>query len=105
MRQIFWLRLIAAVLALWGAGRPADAGGLLSLTVRPVVARARSQAPQTIEVFLDSSTSQLVQGRLHLKWYLGKRLVHKFVSSDLAIAAGGQRLRLMLPPIVVHSER
>lgn len=105
MRQTFWLRLLAGVLALGCASLPADAAGPLSLTVRPVVARARSQAPQTIEVFLDSSTSQLVQGRLHLKWYLGKRLVHEFVSSDLAIAAGGQRLRLMLPPIVVHSER
>lgn len=105
MRQTFWLRLSVAALALCCARPSADAAGPLSLTARPVVARARSQAPQTIEVFLDSSSSQLVQGRLHLKWYLGKRLVHEFVSGDLAIAAGGQRLRVMLPPIVIHSER
>lgn len=77
----------------------------LRFSVKSIVPRARSHAPQMIEVGLDCDSDKLFEGRLELKWYLGKRLVHEFLSHELAVTAGGQRLRVTLPPIIVHSDK
>jgi hypothetical protein len=77
----------------------------IRLIVRPVVGLARSLAPQTFEVGLESTSGKFYEGRLELQWYIGRRLVHEFVSRDLAITRGGQRMRLTVPPIVMYSDK
>jgi hypothetical protein len=77
----------------------------IRLIVRPVVGLARSLAPQTFEIGLESTSGKYYEGRLELQWYVGRRLVHEFVSRDLAIPRGGQRMRLTVPPIVMYSDK
>jgi hypothetical protein len=55
------------------------------------------------EIGLDCDSDKLFEGRLEVKWYLGNRLVHDYLSPELAVTAGGKRLRVSLPPLVVHS--
>ena len=77
----------------------------LKLTIKSIMPRARSQAPQTFEVNISCNSPELFQGRLELKIYLGKRLVHEFLSHDLAVTAGDYRFRLVLPPLVIRREK
>ncbi len=77
----------------------------LKLLVKSIMPRARSQSPQTFEVEIVCDSPQLFQGHLELKVYLGKRLLHDFVSQVLAVTAGGQRFRLLLPPLIVRREK
>jgi len=77
----------------------------LRFSVKPIIPKARSHAPQLFEIGLDCDSDKFFEGRLELKWYLGKRLVHHYVSHELAVTPGGQRLRVALPPVVVHSEK
>lgn len=74
--------------------------GLTSMVPRP-----RSQAPQIVELGLQSDLPELLQGRLELQWYYGKRLIHSYVSPELVVATGSQRLRLTLPVLRVEDER
>ena len=105
-RQVFHF-LVALLLLLpavgWGANSPKT--GPLKLALTSIVPRPRSQAPQTIELSLHSDLREVLQGRLEIQWYYGKDLVHNYVSPELAVMAGTQRLRLVLPVFRVDDER
>ena len=107
MRRIGLISLIALVLAISGLPSVAAAPPPkpLKLVVKPIMTRARSQSPQTLDVEILCDSSELFQGRLELKVYLDKRLLHVIESHDLAITAGGQRFRILLPPLVVRVEK
>src|SRR5262245_44462369 len=77
----------------------------IRLIVRPVAGLARSLAPQTFEGGLESTSGKFYAGRLELQWYVGRQLVHEFVSRDLAITRDGLRMRLTVPPIVMYSDK
>jgi hypothetical protein len=107
MRRIGLISLIALVLAISGLPSVAAAPPPkpLKLSIKPIMPRTRSQSPQTLEVEIGCESSELFQGRLELRVYLDKRLLHIFMSHDLAITAGGQRFRIMLPPLVIRVEK
>jgi len=114
MRSFFVIRnLLAAglaVVAVAGSGGALRSAGAavpkpVTLSIKSIVPRPRSLAPQTVEVDLGCNASELIEGRLEIKWYVGQRLVHDYVSPDLAITAGGQRFRLELPPILIRNEK
>jgi len=90
---------VPVTMAAPGAPKP------LALAIKSIVPRPRSQSPQTVEIDIGCNSPQLIEGRLELKWYVGQRLVHDYVSPDLAITAGGQRFRLVLPPILIRNEK
>jgi hypothetical protein len=98
-----------ALLVLAGAGWPLRSAGAapkpLTLAIKSIVPRPRSQSPQTVEVDIGCNSPQLIEGRLEIKWYVGQRLVHDYQSPDLAVTAGGQRFRLLLPPILIRNEK
>ena len=107
MRQIGLTSLVALVLAI--SELPIAAAGPppkpLKLTIKSIMPLARSQSPQTFDVEIACDSHELFQGRLELKIYLGNRLLHDFLSHELAVTAGGQRFRIMLPPLVVRTEK
>ncbi len=108
MRQMVFVALLGLMLASPSLMMSADGAPPytpLTLKINSIVRRARSQAPQTLEISIDCTSPQLFEGRLEIKWYIGKRLVHEYLSHELAITAGGQRWRVALPPIVVHDEK
>jgi hypothetical protein len=107
MPRIGPIGLIAIVLAISGLPSVAAAPPPkpLKLVVKSIMPRARSQSPQAIDVELLCESSELLQGRLELKVYLDKHLLHVCESHDLAITAGGQRFRILLPPLVVRVEK
>ncbi|MFN0053713.1 MAG: hypothetical protein ACKV0T_16150 [Planctomycetales bacterium] len=102
------VRLLLAVLfalpfgTAWGADPPKTP---IKLTVMGLAPRARSQAPQTIEVSLDNKMTRVVEGVVELKVYVGRRVVMDYRSEPLVLATDPQKLRLTLPPIIVHNER
>jgi len=105
MQRIGFISLWALVLAF--PELPSAAAGPppkpLKLKIRPIIPLARSQSPQTFEVELACDSPDLFQGHLELKFYLEKRLLHDFITPDLAVTAGGHRFRIVLPPLVVRS--
>jgi hypothetical protein len=77
----------------------------LKLSVRSIVPRARSQAPQTVDIRLGCNSPKLFTGRLELKWYLNKRLVHEYVSPELTVTEGGHMFRILVPQIIARAEK
>ncbi len=108
MRRLLLLSLIVlSATAPRLVAAPADPKLLkpLRFVVRPIIPKARSHAPQFFEISLGCDSDKYFEGRLELKWYLGNRLVHDYLSPELAVAAGGRKLRVAVPPIVMHSEK
>src|SRR6185295_6274655 len=102
MRRPLLLAVIGLVLVNPGQARAVDKLPPLKpvrLKIRSIVGLARSQAPLTFEIGLECDPGKFYEGRLELKWYVGRRLVHEFLSHDLAVTGGGQLLRVTLPPI------
>ncbi|MSR58841.1 MAG: hypothetical protein EXS05_14515 [Planctomycetaceae bacterium] len=98
------IRLVLPVLMLAAtthAQEPASRSPV-KLSITSLVARARSQAPQMIEVSLNNSLNQLLEGELELKFYVGRRLVGEYQSDTLVLSGDTQRFRIMLPPITKH---
>lgn len=77
----------------------------LKLRLISVVPRARSQAPQTVDVRVSCNSPKLFTGRLILKWYLNKKLVHEYVSPELTVTDGGYQFRLLVPQVVARAEK
>jgi hypothetical protein len=77
----------------------------LKLKVISTVARARSQAPQTVDIRVSCNSPKLFTGRLLLKWYLNKRLVHDYVSPELTVTEGGHQFRVLVPQVVARAEK
>src|SRR6516165_9985912 len=108
MRRLFLAACLSLVIA--GAIGPTAAAAPpvpppIRVSIKSIMARARSQAPETIIVGLDCEPEKLFEGRLEIKWYLGKRLVHDYLSQEMIVSSVAQRLRITLPPIVVYSEK
>ncbi|MBI3865791.1 MAG: hypothetical protein HY290_28290 [Planctomycetia bacterium] len=101
---IFVVLLAAAPGAVVAAPRPPPLKPL-KMSFRTVVPRARSQAPQTVDIRVDCNSPLLFTGRLELDWYVNKRLVHQYISPELTVTQGGQMYRLLVPQIVVRSEK
>jgi hypothetical protein len=77
----------------------------LKLSVRPLVPRARSQAPQTVDIRIGCISPKLFTGRLVLKWYLNKKFVHEYVSHEITVTEGGYMFRLLVPQVVARAEK
>src|SRR5205823_9789426 len=77
----------------------------ISVSIKSITARARSQAPQTVIIGLTCDVGKFFEGSLEVKWYLGKRLVHDYLSQEMVETDGGQKLRVTLPPIAVYNEK
>lgn len=108
MRRTFLLCLLGLLLACRGDAVAADfkPPRLIRLKVIPIAGLGRSQAPQTYEIWIESTSSKVYEGRLELKTYIGTRLVNDYLSQELVVGdGGGLRLRMMLPPLVRHSAK
>ncbi len=108
MRRFLLLVLIGLSLGAPRQAAAADNSKLVKpirFSAKPIIPKARSHAPQMFELSLDCDADKFFEGRLEVKWYIGKRLVHDYLSHELVVTAGGQRLRVALPPLVLHSEK
>src|SRR5436853_8100 len=107
IRCLCLLLCTAAPALAHAAGKPPSLKPL-TLAIRPIIPRARAQAPQTVDVRINCNSPKLFTGRLELKWYVGypgKRLVHEFVSNELTVTEGGLIFRMQVPPIAVRAEK
>ncbi len=109
MRHSFLRVLLClAAAAAWCDSAPAGPPPVpppIRVSVKSIMARARSQAPQTVLISLECDPAKLFEGRLEIKWYLGKRLVHDYLSQEMIVTGSNQKLRVTLPPLVVYSEK
>lgn len=107
MRRTILLSLFGLLLACRGDAVAADVKPPrpIRFKILPAAGLGRSQAPQTYEVWLESASKKMYEGRLELKTYIGSRLVNEYLSQELAVTDIGQRFRMMLPPIVRHSSK
>jgi hypothetical protein len=86
------------------AGKAPDARPL-KFKVFPMLPRPRSQAPQTIDVRVSCNSPNAFTGRLELKWYLNRTLVHEYVSNEFTVVEPGTTLRLIVPQVVARAEK
>ncbi len=76
----------------------------LVLTVRTATPKLRSQAPVPLELTLNWNTADLLEGTLYLEIREGTELIMKYQNADLAMIAGDNSLRLMLPPVDLETD-
>ncbi len=77
----------------------ANAAGRLRLKLSTVTSNIRSDAPLSLNVHLDWASPELLEGRLELTCYDGKKLLHRDVGSEVALLAGDRHSRTILPPM------
>src|SRR5262249_17505412 len=89
LRPVLILILLVEVATAWPATAAAatvpDPKRLLRMSVVSQAARARSQAPQTLEVALDSKLDTVLTGELQLQIFVGRRLVQEWRSGELVV--------------------
>jgi hypothetical protein len=71
----------------------------LAAKLNPASLRARTTAPMAVEVKLTWQGKQLLEGKLQLVLLNRGDVVGRYLSSDMALRAGEQRFRLLLPAI------
>src|SRR5262249_49980201 len=104
VRRLCLVLLLAAPGLAQAAGNPPTPKPL-KLKVISIVPRARSQAPQTVDIRISCNSPKLFTGRLMLKWYLNKKLVHEYVSPEMTVTEGGNTFRLLVPQVVARAEK
>lgn len=77
----------------------AQGQGILTGKISSQVVRKRSDAPMTLEVSLDYRGQGLLEGCVELTFTQYGRVLAVVRSSDLALAAGAQTFRLMVPAV------
>ncbi len=82
----------------------AHAAGPLRLKVEPVTSNIRSDAPISLNIHLDWASTDLLEGRLELSCYDGKKLLHRNVGSEVALLAGDRHSRTVLPPMSLSGD-
>jgi len=102
LRAVALLLLLASVAAAGGVRAAEEAP--VSLTLRPVV-RPRTGAPIWVDAEFDVRATGLVEGCLEIVFSDGMETVARYRSADLALTAGKQTFRLMLPPVAVSMGR
>ena len=71
------------------------------LSVLPEFGVVRGQAPVATSVSLRWNSSELVEGRLQLEWFVDTTRLGRYVSTELALSDSTVRLNVELPPIVL----
>ena len=76
----------------------------LNLSVRTQTPKLRSQAPVPLALTLNWNTTDLLEGTLSLEIREGAELIMKYENADLAMIAGDNSLRIMLPPFDLETD-
>ena len=79
--------------------------GKLELKLRPSLAAIRSDAPFTIELDLDSTFPDLMEGDLELTFVDDGEVRLRLQTGPLAVPNGQQSFRLFLPAMAANQER
>ncbi len=69
----------------------------LTAELTPLVAQPRPAAPEWVEVKLTSRGSALREGALEFELHSGIEPIYRYRTHDLALTAGTQRIRFLLP--------
>lgn len=108
-RGVLILALAAQQVGVWAIPVPAattpDPKRLLRMSVISQAARARSQAPQTLDISIDSKLDHVITGELQLQIFVGRRLVQEWRSGEMVVPFGRQLLRITVAPITVHHDQ
>ncbi|MDB6152438.1 MAG: hypothetical protein JWL90_891 [Chthoniobacteraceae bacterium] len=78
----------------------AFAAGPITADVKPVAGRARSRAPQSLDITLTVQGASLLEGVLEVEWSTDLVAGYRYRSQELALSAGPRSLRVMLPAIL-----
>ena len=105
LRRFLWSIFFLVTPKVLLAVPPVDSPQALKLSIRSVVPRARSQAPQQVDLGVLTKSQKIFTGKLHLKWYLNKRLVHEYISPEISVTEGSPRFRVLVPQVIARAEK
>lgn len=108
MRELFHkpslLLAVFLCLAVGWSLMAAAAGSPLRVEFVPQVARPRTAAPIPVEVRLKWDGASLLEGRLEMEFRDSRGVFSRYLGPELALTAGEQRFRWLLPPLPETSD-
>lgn len=99
MRRLLLLPLL--LLGIAAGARPAQAAEGLSVKLKSLVPRSRSDAPIGVEAEFDWKGRALLEGRLEMTFKNGNELMGLCRSAEMSLTSGLQRFRMLLPAMSV----
>ncbi len=76
----------------------------LRLTVHPRFGAVRGQAPVPLKFTLSWSDPQLLEGHLHLKWFINRTHLGTSITPEAALSSGSVTRNVLLPPVIMPHE-
>jgi hypothetical protein len=91
--------LCATFILLQFLGAVARAAEKLEVDLFPFGLHTRTESPILTEVRFKWDGTRVLQGRLEMEFLEGRRVLGRYISSDLALTTGEQRFRMLLQPM------
>lgn len=104
--KLTWPAVLAIVASSFDVvhAQPVNLDPRLVLSVRPEFGVSRGHAPVAITTSLRWNAPELIEGRLHLDWFVEQHRLGHYFSPELALSDSSVILNIQLPPIVLSHD-